>query len=396
MNPEVLRHWFSRVQQIVAQQRKIAEITGENFNIFRILNVESSEVRLHSVLLAEFLNPKGSHGQGDIYLKLFVEQLGIHKFDTLSAKVDVEKHAGTLCQNTISGGRIDILLTDKNNSQIIIENKIYAQDQENQLLRYYNYNNNAHLFYLTINGEKPSVFSTGGILSDDHYRVISYKNEIINWLHSCRKESVNIPIVREALTQYLHLLKHLSNQTEQDSMKNEIQKFIVENPEFIESIEICYKELDAIIRSTKSTFKSILDSKMPPAQVIDIDGISIKCTWGEDGDGVFFGYKAFDGEKNVTSQDIIGNYSRYLKDINNEFHTAGSWIGWINPMPFNRGEKFEHIKRSEIIKMYQDTDLIENLVNQILAFEQDIRQQFLEKIQCPDCAPECPDCLAIK
>jgi len=37
------------------------------------------------------------------------------------------------------GGRIDIYI-ESNNKYIFIENKIYAEDQENQLLRYRNYN----------------------------------------------------------------------------------------------------------------------------------------------------------------------------------------------------------------------------------------------------------------
>lgn len=55
------------------------------------------------------------------------------------------------------GGRIDIIVTDGNGNAVIIENKIYAADQDKQMVRYHNYakhNFNAHnLFYLSLYGE---------------------------------------------------------------------------------------------------------------------------------------------------------------------------------------------------------------------------------------------------
>lgn len=40
----------------------IFQFSGENFNVFKTLQLETNEVRLHSAILTEFLNPKGSHG----------------------------------------------------------------------------------------------------------------------------------------------------------------------------------------------------------------------------------------------------------------------------------------------------------------------------------------------
>ena len=48
---------------------------GENFNVFNVLGLWSEEVRLHSAMLAELLNPEGSHGCGEAFLKLFIEQV---------------------------------------------------------------------------------------------------------------------------------------------------------------------------------------------------------------------------------------------------------------------------------------------------------------------------------
>ena len=142
------------------------------------MNLESSEVQTHSAFLAEFLNPHGSHGQGDIYLRLFVEQFQLSSFDTKSAIVEVEKYTGAINADSTKGGRIDILLTDGKGNHIIIENKIYAKDQENQLIRYHNFDKQAPLFYLNLYGTEPTDWSTKGELDKTQYKIISYHFDI--------------------------------------------------------------------------------------------------------------------------------------------------------------------------------------------------------------------------
>ena len=61
---------------VLGQIRKLhesAELTGENFNVFSILQMESAEVKTHSAIIAELLNPQGSHSQGTLFLKLFLQ-----------------------------------------------------------------------------------------------------------------------------------------------------------------------------------------------------------------------------------------------------------------------------------------------------------------------------------
>lgn len=50
--------------------KEIFEKTGENFNIFKILRIETEEVFTHSRFLCELLNPKGSHGKGSLFLNI--------------------------------------------------------------------------------------------------------------------------------------------------------------------------------------------------------------------------------------------------------------------------------------------------------------------------------------
>ena len=51
----------------------VAKNTGEKFNLFSILGMESLEVKTHSRFLAELLNNKGSHLRGSSFLELFID-----------------------------------------------------------------------------------------------------------------------------------------------------------------------------------------------------------------------------------------------------------------------------------------------------------------------------------
>src|SRR5690606_22434580 len=135
-------------------------LTGDNFNIFKTLGLSTSEVRLHSALLAELLNPKGSHGLEEKFLKLFIQKIVMNNEDTIdlaeieNATVVVEKWIGYIDVERSIGGYIDILIQLPNDRAIIIENKIYAGDQEGQLRRYHNFNKNAIIVYLTLDGKE--------------------------------------------------------------------------------------------------------------------------------------------------------------------------------------------------------------------------------------------------
>lgn len=234
------------LQQVSIIQKKygeIAKITGENFNIFSIMRAESDEVRTHSRIIAELLNPKGIHSQGSIYLKLFFEAVIAlndfkENFDYENAQVLVEEHIGRIDENYSEGGFIDIVIKDSKN-QLVIENKIYAGDQKGQLLRYKQKYPNCKLIYLTLDGKQPSEFSykigNGQQLKLDDVILLCYKDIIKNWIEKCLEKTHSLPIIRETLVQYLHLIKKLTNQTTNKKMEDNILDHILNNPQNIES-----------------------------------------------------------------------------------------------------------------------------------------------------------------
>jgi hypothetical protein len=233
-----IEHLIDNVSIISKKYDDIARITGEKFNIFSVMNMQSNERYTHSAILGELLNPKGSHSQGSAFLKLFFDEINelrvINDFDFENARILLEEHIGTINSENTKGGFIDIVIKDSNNV-IVIENKIYASDQLNQLKRYKNHYPKSILFYLNLFGEFPSIDSSGDLEVEKDFHIISYKDIILKWLQKCFKEAIDQPILRETIKQYINLIKSLTNQTINDDMSNEIIKIILNNDVSIES-----------------------------------------------------------------------------------------------------------------------------------------------------------------
>ena len=214
------------VKGIVSRYKDDAVQSGADFNIFQIIGLTSDEVRVHSAFLATLLDPQGSHRQGDLFLQLFTKQLSqiVHDFDTKSAVVECEKYIGRMTETT--GGRIDIHIEDKKGHKIIIENKIYAPDQTNQLIRYHNYAPDAVLLYLTLDGKEPGKDSAGDLIEEEQYYLISYSNEILDWLADCYEAVKRIPTLAEGINHYINLIKIITNQSTNIMMTKEIAEVI--------------------------------------------------------------------------------------------------------------------------------------------------------------------------
>lgn len=201
---------YNSAKQIEEKRRR----QGDFFNIFNIIGLRSEEVRLHSALIAELLDPRGSHGAGSHFLKAFLRLINIEDdyIDYKSCSTDItERVIGAVTET--EGGRIDIIIEDGNHA-IIIENKIFAKDQRNQLLRYHNYGKDMfpkgfHLLYLTLDGHEPNKSAIGEEIYN--YKIISYENEIINWLEECYNIASGKHHAQATIKQYCELVKQLTH-----------------------------------------------------------------------------------------------------------------------------------------------------------------------------------------
>lgn len=251
-NSKYIKALLGSINSIREKYNKINEITGANYNVFNVLKLKSNEVVLHSRFIGDLLNPKGKHGRGDVFLKLFLEQVKsilpdnidvCDNFRTPNAKLIVEEYIGVV--KTDEGGRIDLVVKDGINT-IVIENKIYAEDQKQQLVRYYNKYPKSLMIFLTLNGKAatsksltPSKDNEDGrkepLITDVDYIRMSYKTEIKNWLEECVCHTTQFPFLRESLIQYLNIVKQLTGQSNSNVMNEEIAKEIFKSTSSIKA-----------------------------------------------------------------------------------------------------------------------------------------------------------------
>ena len=256
-----IQRFFQEVASICTHEQALQEERhrkGENYNLFSILNIERYELK-HSALIANLLDPKGSHGCGDAFLKAFFEialKERAYPFeDCTHLHSYTEYYTGPIAGDT--GGRIDILVTSSDYG-LIIENKIYAGDQDKQLTRYDNYGKEIFgadgylLVYLTLYGCDASKESTATKSAEEvAYLRLSYAEDILRWLKQCVRLANNKPLVRESLNQYIRTIKQL---TYQDMNPKNIQKIIdlaVDHPEVVATLS---SKRDAIAQGIREKY----------------------------------------------------------------------------------------------------------------------------------------------
>lgn len=195
----------------VADARGKVNKHGERFNIFSILKVHRNEVGTHSRFLYELLNPRGRHGEGRAFLRLFLDNvLGLQDVGEghyrISRELATEKNR-----------RIDLVIES---SDIIvgIELKIDALDQKAQLHDYYQElqwhaggKRHVVLAYLTLDGKSPSPESLG-TLSKEKVVCLSFADDVSIWLQRCIEISQQKLELAHAIQQYLQLIRNLTRQ----------------------------------------------------------------------------------------------------------------------------------------------------------------------------------------
>ena len=119
------KDFFEKVGGFLKQAEIYKRRGNNDFNPYLEMWSGSYEVKLHSALICGFLNPLGKHYQGDVFLETFLESVGLKAWFGNTSNAEVYKERK----------RIDIHITN-GNRHIIIENKIWAGDQDRQIERY--------------------------------------------------------------------------------------------------------------------------------------------------------------------------------------------------------------------------------------------------------------------
>ena len=143
-----------RLEAARTLERELDRRLARRFNALSYLR--NDELGL-SRIIADLLNPKGVHGQGDAFLRLFLDRLDPRPGDNLrEATVAVELEID-------EGRRLDIAVRFGKEYCLAIENKPYAHDQPDQIRDYLCWLNKTYpkflLIYLSPQGQPPSKHS---------------------------------------------------------------------------------------------------------------------------------------------------------------------------------------------------------------------------------------------
>lgn len=379
---------LSKVRQLLplAKQYQTLLAEPEHYNLFSVLRSKNDEVRLHSRFLTDLLNPKGRHRLAHFPLKRFLED--VCQIDVIDGDFNFDVKAEY--QN------IDIFLTNLTTKQaIIIENKIDAVDQDQQLLRYFESVNqldfkNITVVYLTLDGRAPSPESVKGqlrCLSDYGQTTvnISYSVDVLHWLNAIIEKSATHPALRESLIQYTEILKELTNMTNNKTLLEALKKLLIETQsiDVVDALQEAKTELqsDAVVSlwgrlgeklakrfelnldHSEETLKHSISRFFAPRsgtnQVdfkVPLEGLfesylSVIC---ESGDAFFLGVEASNNDEIIKSLPVTLNYE------GNDYWPIYKYIMY-------KGEYWDFKKlSSDQITLLHDSEFIDGFVDDIV------------------------------
>ncbi len=270
------------------QKRDAQRHRGLNdFNPFTIVLKGHYEVQLHSRFLRHLLDPHADHYQGDLFLQLFLDKCGLPDFfnDTMRCHAHNEYK------------RIDIYITD-GNKRLIIENKIWAGDQPDQLKRYVEEiekegagKNSIAVMYLSLDRDGKERYPNleSEFLSVKEFKSIHYNKEITEWLEDAHKQVASIPNLSLGIRQYQEVIQKLYGTYRRKAMN--LYDYIADTEnvsqgkrrETAQTIEKIVKECDHCKPNVMKDFfdKVIAELKKKLESPEYNNDWEVGCPWGE-------------------------------------------------------------------------------------------------------------------
>jgi hypothetical protein len=191
---EALQALAADAVSLDALERRLSE-----FNLFEAIGMVDQEIR-HSTFLAFLLDPIGSHGLGDTFLKRILREVCAADSIATLDELDLSE-----TQVAREWRNIDILVVNQTHRfAIAIENKVYAGEHSDQLNRYHEIVHEAYsgystvLVFLSLSGVKPS---------HDGYATISYS--MISAILEEFVDSRRYPIRADVTTVMSHYIQML-------------------------------------------------------------------------------------------------------------------------------------------------------------------------------------------
>lgn len=398
---------FEKIRQFKIKQSQQKQRGLNDYNILTSVLSKRDEVRLHSRMIFSLLNPYGTHYQSHLFLDKFLEILNVDDFSINSKNCSVYKEYKN----------IDLYITD-GSKYIIIENKIYAQDQKEQIQRYIetiqkendNSLNSSDILviYLTLDRDTPSAYSLGNLKIEGNFvkreseyialfKSIHYKKEILKWLKFCQYEVQNITNLNEVFKQYTDVVKMLTNQYKEKVMS--LSEYIKDN----ESIYDMAMEIQQALPEARkiiidSFFEKIIDSlqkELDDEWIVELKGdlskrfgfpfrIYKKSWIGNKKNNLIFGFEFdqhnyYDGyfgivryNDTVDIKNISNQFKQKLEAIDFKLTTTVWWLHWeclgaddfAKYIKFNKNAEKDFKNRIlELIKIFESDSHLMTAIN---------------------------------
>ncbi|MYE52222.1 MAG: hypothetical protein F4X81_12230 [Gammaproteobacteria bacterium] len=179
---------------------RMDRVAATQFSVFRYFKRNENII---SGIFADLLRTDGSHGQGDTFLRLFLEELDRGRDDDAryrqAAEYELARGSFVDTEHVIGGKRrIDIVvrLGEGRKQWLVVENKPWAGEQENQLADYAAYvhererDPRACVVYVSGDGSHSDTIPEE---KRAHYRTVSYRQggkaadgpSIERWIRRC-------------------------------------------------------------------------------------------------------------------------------------------------------------------------------------------------------------------
>lgn len=365
------------------------------FNLFSMLREPQDEVNLHSRFLAELLDPKGTHCQGDAFLRLFLEHLGIDGFPSQDAEVEREYHG------------IDIFV-GSGNYAVIIENKIYASDQDRQLQRYHRAAsrrgfNHISIVYLTLHGDQPSKQTLGTLVDrvDKIIHCVSYEQDIHAWLDECVNSAARYPVVRETIDQYQRLIEVLTGHSLSKGYTMEVRDLLMDEKNIALAVDIAqalveakieiqfafWKELEHSLRQQGLTTADGRDSYRKYSRtkvrryyergqrkygiMLKLDDLAgnaqllfyIQVDWN-----LYYGFVVLrDDNRRIAQEAQFDHLAQLCVQVDHSFKRTAYWLGWRFPCHRINFKDFNDTNAFALADPANRREYIDELVSEIQA-----------------------------
>ena len=146
--------YYAVMEAKIEHDRQALAEFNPNLNVWEAVKLARSELK-HCSFLRWLLDPRGSHYQGELFLKRFIERYSESSLKEIP--IDELSSCNVKSEDSYdAAGRVDISITGRS-FIIVIEAKIDAGEQEDQLKRYGDISENVVIVFLTKDGRKPTT-----------------------------------------------------------------------------------------------------------------------------------------------------------------------------------------------------------------------------------------------